>query len=125
MYNSFCWPGLPVEEQAVAARMALYGMSFADIELAVRRQFTKMFADYGFDAGRDIAGIVANRWGHAYVVCPPGFYFGRGGEPAPRERIRAGYGRIRFAHAELLGAQMWEGAVAEGERAAKQLLEVS
>jgi spermidine dehydrogenase len=57
-------------------------------------------------------------------VCPPGFYFGKDGAPAPRERIQAGYGRIRFAHAELQGAQMWEGAVAEGERAAKQLVEV-
>jgi len=124
MYNSFCRPGLPVEEQSVAARMALFGMSFADIEAKVRSQLTKMFADYGFDADRDIAGIVANRWGHAYVVCPPGFYFGKDGAPAPRERIQAGYGRIRFAHAELQGAQMWEGAVAEGERAAKQLVEV-
>jgi len=125
MYNSFCLPGLPVEQQTVAARMKLFGMSFADIELAVRRQFTKMFAPYGFDAGRDIAGIVANRWGHAYVVCPPHFFFGRNDQPAPREVIRAGYGRIRFAHAELEGAQMWEGAVAEGERAARQLIEVS
>lgn len=122
MYNSFCIPGLPVEQQTVAARMKLFGMSFRDIETAVREQFTKMFADYGFDARRDIAGIVANRWGHAYVVCPPHFYFGKDGRPAPRDVIRKGYGRVAFAHAELRGAQMWEGAVAEGERAVAQLL---
>jgi spermidine dehydrogenase len=125
MYNSFCLPGLPVAQQTVAARMKLFGMSFRDIETAVRTQFTKMFADYGFNADRDIAGIVANRWGHAYVVCPPYFYFGENGRPAPRDVIRKGYGRIRFAHAELQGAQMWEGAVAEGERAAGQVLELS
>jgi len=123
MYNSFCRPGIPVDQQTVAARMSLFSMSFADIEGAVRKQFTKMFADYGFDADRDIAGIVANRWGHAYVVCPPHFSFGKDGKPAARDVIREGYGRIRFAHAELEGAQMWEGAVAEGERAAKQVLE--
>ena len=59
MYNSFCLPGLPVAEQAVAARMALFGMYFKDIELAVRSQFTKMFASAGLDAARDIAGITA------------------------------------------------------------------
>ena len=125
MYNSFCLPGLPVAQQTVAARMALFGMSFKDIEFAVRSQFTKMFASAGFDAARDIAAITANRWGHAYVVSPPYFAFGRDGQPAPRDVVRAGYGRIRFAHSELEGAQMWEGAVAEGERAVKQMLEVA
>ncbi len=124
MYNSFCLPGIPVEQQTVAARMKLFSMSFADIERAVRDQFTKMFADYGFDADRDIAGIVANRWGHAYVVCPPHFYYGRNGGPAPRDMVREGYGRIRFAHSELNGQQMWETAVHEGERAVQQLLEL-
>ena len=125
MYNSFCLPGLPVAEQAVAARMALFGMYFKDIELAVRSQFTKMFASAGFDAARDIAGITANRWGHAYVLSPPYFAFGRDGQKAPRDVVRAGYGRVRFAHSELEGAQMWETAVAEGERAVKQLMEVA
>ncbi len=122
MYNSFCMPGMPVEQQTVAARMRLFGMSFRDIEMAVRRQFTKMFADYGFDAERDIAAIVANRWGHAYVVSPPGFYYGRNGKPAPRDVVREGYGRVRFAHSELTGQQMWEHGVSEGERAVKQVL---
>ncbi len=125
MYNSFCQPGLPVEQQTLAARMALYAMSYKDIELAVRRQFTKMFASAGFDAARDIAAITANRWGHAYVVSPPYFAFGKDGKPAPRELIREGYGRVRFAHSELDSAQMWEIAVAEGERAVKQLMQVS
>jgi spermidine dehydrogenase len=125
MYNSFCLPGLPVAQQTVAARMALFGMYFKDIELAVRSQFTKMFASAGFDAARDIAAITANRWGHAYVVSPPYFAFGRDGQKAPRDVVRAGYGRLRFAHSELAGAQMWETAVAEGERAVKQLMEVA
>jgi spermidine dehydrogenase len=34
----------------------------------VREQFTRMFEPYGFDANRDIAGIIANRQGHAYFV---------------------------------------------------------
>ena len=82
MYNSFCNPGMPMPQQATTARMQLFGLSYADVERGVREQFTKMFSPYGFDAKRDIAGIVSNRWGHAYVVSPPGFYYGKHGEPA-------------------------------------------
>lgn len=124
MYNSFCIPGMPVEQQTVAARMRMFAMSYADVERKVKAQFTKMFADGGFDAERDIAGIVVNRQGHAYVVTPPGFFFGKDGQPPPSDVIRQPHGRIGFAHAELLGYQMWEGAASEGERAAKQMLEI-
>ena len=121
MYNSFCLPGMPVEQQTVAARMQMFGMPYAAIEKMVRDQFTKMFGGAGFDADRDIAGIVVNRQGHAYVVTPPGFFFGKDGGKAPSDVIRQPHGRIAFAHSELLGYQMWEGASHEGERAAEQL----
>jgi spermidine dehydrogenase len=124
MYNSFCVPGLPVDQQTVTARMRMFTMPYAAIEKGVRDQFTKMFGAAGFDADRDIAGITVNRHGHAFVVTPPGFFFGKNGEPAPSDVIRKPHGRIAFAHSELLGAQMWEGAVHEGERAAQQLLEI-
>lgn len=125
MYNSFCIPGLPIEQQTVAARMQMFGMSYADIEAKVKRQFTKMFAAGGFDAERDIAGMTVNRQGHAYVATPPGFFFGSNGQPAPADVIRKPHGRIAFAHAELMGMQMWEGAVHEGERAAGQMAEIT
>ncbi len=120
MYNSFCKPGMPIDKQTVAARMHMFSLSYADIEKNVREQFTKMFAAGGFDADRDIAGITVNRQGHAYVVTPPGFFFGKNGKPAPSDVIRQPHGRISFAHAELRGMQMWEGATHEGERAAHQ-----
>lgn len=104
--------------------MQLFGLSFAEIEAGVRAQFTKMFSSAGFDAARDIAGITANRWGHAYVVAPPGFFFGSNGQPARRELLRKRFHRIAFSHSELTGAQMWETAADEGQRAARQLLEV-
>jgi spermidine dehydrogenase len=124
MYNSFCLPGLSAKQQTVTARMKMFAMSYASIEKQVRDQFTKMFGDAGFDADRDIAGIIVNRQGHAYVVTPPGFFFGKDGKPAPSDVIRKPHGRIAFAHAELLGYQMWEGAAHEGERAAQQVLEM-
>ena len=53
-----------------------------------------------------------------------GFFFGKNGNPAPSDVIREPHGRISFAHAELLGYQMWEGAAHAGERAAHQLREI-
>ena len=49
-----------------------------DYERQIRAQFTEMFARSGFDADRDIAGIILNRWGHAYLSPAPGFFFGEG-----------------------------------------------
>ncbi|MEZ5498874.1 MAG: NAD(P)-binding protein [Steroidobacteraceae bacterium] len=124
MYNSFGVPGLPVDKQAATARLRMFSMSYAHIEAEVRAQFTKMFAAGGFDADRDIAGVTVNRQGHAYVVTPPGFYYPKDGGTPVSDVIRKPHGRIAFAHAELLGYQMWEGAAHEGERAAKQMLEI-
>ncbi len=124
LYNSFCLPGVPYPDQCTAARMMLFGMSYSEIEQSVRQQFTEMFADYGFDAKRDIAGIVTNRQGHAYVVDPPGFIYGKDGKPSPLTILAKRHGRVAFAHAELSGAQMWETAALHGQRAAQQLLEI-
>jgi len=116
---------VPFPQQCTAARMQLFGMSYAQIEAAVRERFTTMFGDYGFNAERDIAGIITNRWGHAYVVDPPGFFFGKDGKPAPKDVLRKRFSRLAFGHSELSGAQMWETAAEEGERAGRQILEIA
>jgi len=123
-YIPFPLPGLPFPQQCTAARMQMFALSYAQIEQEVREQFTHMFGDHGFDAGRDIAGLITNRWGHAYVVDPPGFFFGKDGKPAGKDVLSKRFGRLTFGHSELSGAQMWETAASEGERAAKQVLEV-
>ena len=124
LFIPFPIPGVPLAEQAVGSRMQMFSMSYADIERKIREQFSLMFAEFGFDARRDIAGIIANRQGHAYAVSPPGFYFGNQGRKAPSDVIREGYGRVRFGHSELTGHQLWTTAAEEGERAALQLLEL-
>lgn len=125
LYNPFPTPGLPLAQQCTAARMQLFGMTYAQIEAAVHQQFTKLFGDYGFDSRRDIAAIISNRWGHAYAVDAPGFFFGENGKPAPRDVLRKGYGRMAFGHSELSGTQGWETAAGEGERAARQMLDAA
>ena len=121
MYVPFYYPGLAVGEQGSRGRQELLSTSFADYEIMIRRQLTRLFGAAGFDAGRDIAGIVLNRWGHAYVNPQPGFYFGRDGEQAARDVLRQPFERIAFGHSEFNGHQQWAGAVEEGRRGVESL----
>ena len=116
-YVPFVKNGLSLEAQGQAGRTELLSKSFMDYERTIREQMSAMFDHAGFDDRRDIAGIILNRWGHAYVAPGPGFYFGRDGKPAPRDILRKPFGRISFAHSELNGHQNWVSAVEEGRRA--------
>jgi spermidine dehydrogenase len=124
MYVGFPQSGVPIDAQTSGARARLFGTTYADFELQIRRQLQLMFGGAGFNAKRDIAGIVINRWGHAYIAPQPGFYFGTAGGPAPLEVIRERYGRVAFGHSELSGRQSWGRAAQESRRALKQVLEV-
>ena len=123
-YAPFVYPGQSADVQTSMGRMELLTTPFRDFELRIRRQLVNMFGEYGFDPARDIAGIILNRWGHAYLVPEPGFYFGKDGEPAARDVIRRGYGRIRFAHSELAGFQSYQTAVLEAERAVEAVMDL-
>lgn len=115
-------PGLTRKEQGVMGRAEILGASFSDYERQIREQMTIMFSDSGFDPVKDIAGIILNRWGHAYVNPGLGFRFGMNGNIAPPDVIREPYGRIAIGHSELRGHQYWSGAAGEGRRAVEALL---
>ena len=120
----YSYPGYSTEEQGHRGRAEMLGTSFADYERRIREQFTAMFASSGFDAQRDIGGIVLNRWGHAYLNPQPGFFFGTNGQPAPREILRsAPFGRIAFANTDLAGAMDHRYSILEAQRAVGQLLD--
>jgi spermidine dehydrogenase len=119
----FAKPGRPIGEQGSLGRAELLGTSFAQYERTVREQFADMFAPGGFDPRRDIAGIILNRWGHAYVNPQPGFFFGVDGKPAPRDVLRnQPFGRIAFANTDLSGAMDHRNSIREADRAVTQLL---
>jgi len=99
-------------------RAELLSKSYSDYEKEIVEQMTDMFADYGFNAREDIAGIVLNRWGHAYISPQPGFHFGTDGKEAPKEIVKKAYGRIQFGHSELSGYMSHTNALKEGSRAA-------
>jgi len=120
----YCYPGLPLEEQGNRGRAELLSTSFREYERKIREQLTEMFSGSGFDARRDMAGIILNRWGHAYVNPQPGFFFGKDGKPAPRDILRgAPFGRIAFANTDLAGAMDHKTAILEAHRAVGQLLD--
>lgn len=116
--------GLPLPEQGNRGRAQLLSTPFSEYERQIRAQLTDMFSASGFDAARDIAGIVLNRWGHAYVSPQPGFFFGKDGNPAPRTILRAApFGRIAFANTDLSGTPDHRTAIGEAHRAISQLLD--
>jgi spermidine dehydrogenase len=120
-YASFERPGASIAEQALSARTELLARTYREYETLIREQLMRLFGRGGFDARRDVAGIILNRWGHAYVCPAPGFYFGRNGKPAAPDVLRRPVGRVAFANSELHGHQNWHDATAEGKRAVEQL----
>ena len=120
----YSYPGQPTEQQGHMGRAELISTPFREYERQIRQQFTDMFAHSGFDAARDIAGIILNRWGHAYLSPAPGFFFGKDGKPAPGDVLRAApFGRIAFANTDLSGVADHRSSIIEADRAVGQLLD--
>jgi len=123
-FIDFTKPGMPARAQGQLGRAEILSTPFVDYERRMREQMTEMFAGSGFDAKRDIAGIVMNRFGHAFINPQPGFFFGSDGKPAARDALRNGpFGRIAFSHCDLVGAMDHRNAYTESHRAVSQLLD--
>jgi len=123
-YSGVYDAGKPAKEQGEVGRKRLLATSYAEYERQILGQMKFLFEDAGFRAPRDVAGIVLNRWGHARVLQPPGFYYGVNGKASPRQVVEAGFGRIAIAHSELNGHQNATGALAQGKRAAEEILAI-
>jgi spermidine dehydrogenase len=121
----YTYPGKTAEQQGHMGRGEMISTPFREYERQIRRQLTDMFAGSGFDAGRDIAGIILNRWGHAYASPAPGFYFGKDGKPAPGDVLRAApFARIAFANTDLSGTPDHKSSILEADRAVEQVLDL-
>lgn len=117
--------GQAPDAQTALGRMKMLDTPYADIERQIREQMTEVFGPSGFDARRDIAGIVVNRWGHALATPRPGYFYGKEGEPPPVEVIRKPHGRVIFAHSEWRnGVQTTGNAMEEAALGARQALDV-
>jgi len=116
------------EAQGKRARREMIERSFEDYETLIRQELLEVFGDAGFDPAEDIEGIAINRWGHAEVICYPGFAFGSGSseEPTPGVPIYDAakrFGRIAFAHTDLNGYADNQGTTRISKRAVNDLLE--
>src|SRR6202040_231232 len=122
----YSYPGISTEDQGHRGRAEMLSTSFRDYEWRIREQFTVMFGAAGFDAKHDIAGIVLNRWGHAYLSPQPGFFFGKDGNPGPGEVLRkTPFGRIAFANSDLAGIMDHRTSILEAQRAVGQIVDGS
>jgi spermidine dehydrogenase len=120
----YSYPGHTNEQQGHMGRAEMLATPFREYERQIRQQLADLFAHSGFDASRDIAGIILNRWGHAYASPAPGFYFGKDGQPAPGDILRAApFGRIAFANTDLSGMPDHKSSIIEADRAVGQLLD--
>jgi len=71
-----------------------------------------------------MAGLVLNRWGHAYLSPQPGFFFGKDGQPAPGEVLRGNpVGRVAFANSDVTGIMDHRASILEADRAVRQVME--
>jgi len=119
----FANPGRSLAEQVNTGRYQMMTTPFSDYEKQLRDQFDAMFAGQGFESRRDIAGIILNRWGHAYLAPQPGFFFGKNGQPAPGELMRRHpFGRIAFANSDLAGIMDHRASITEAHRAVQQVV---
>ncbi|ABQ67441.1 FAD dependent oxidoreductase [Rhizorhabdus wittichii RW1] len=110
--------------QGALARMDIMQWSYADIERRLRTQMNDIFGPSGFEARRDIAGIVVNRWGHAYSAPRPGFFFAADGSASPQQLLQTPHGRVVFCHSELEGRQSMANAMLQGRRGALDALNI-
>jgi len=102
----------------------LFSVPFREYVRQLRQQFADMFSGSGFNPKTDIAGIILNRRGHAYLTPPPGFFFGKDGRHAPGDLLRAApFGRIAFANTDLSGVADHRSSITEANRAVGQLLD--
>ena len=123
-YVPFYTPGKNIDEQGTIGRGELLGKIYLDYEREIRTHMNDIFGSGGFDARRDIEGIILNRWGHAYIAPEPGFYFGEKNNGGLADPIKKGHGHIFYGHSELGTRMNYRNAIAEGGRAGEQAAKI-
>ena len=112
-----------MRERFRAGRHALYDLTLADFEAKVHDELTRMLGPEGLDAGRDIAAITVNRWGHGYAYPGDPLLDERAGSPAPFEVARTMAGRVAIANADAAWSAFAHVAIDQGARAVRELLQ--
>jgi spermidine dehydrogenase len=104
-------------------RTQLFELGFADFEREIRDELARMLGPGGFDADRDIAGIVVNRWGHGYSYFGDPLLGPDAEEPPPYLAARERAGDVAFANADAAWTPFAHAAIDQAHRAVGDLLD--
>jgi len=113
--------GGTVRQRYRAGREALLAMAFEAFERQIRDELTRMLAPGGFEAGRDIAAITVNRWGHGYSYAGDPLLGTDEGAPYETARMRAG--NVAIANADAGWTPFAHAAIDQAHRAVGDLLD--
>jgi spermidine dehydrogenase len=115
--------GGTVRERFRAGREAMLAMTLEDFEARIHDELTRMLGPGGFDAERDIAGIVVNRWGHGYSYSGDPLLDERSAVPPTWEVARARAGRVAIANSDSVWTPFAHAAIDQAHRAVGELLD--
>ena len=127
MLRTPCLPGAPTErDQHRAGRMELLGTSIETFEGHVRDQLGRSLKGGGFDAQRDIAAIIVNRWPHGYAYEYNPLYdpWDIPESEQPHVIGRQRFGPITIANSDSGAAAYTDSAIDQAHRAVSELLAV-
>ena len=125
MLRTPCQPGLPTErDQHRAGRAELLGTSIETFERHVRDQLDRALKAGGFDAQRDIAAIIVNRWPHGYAYEYNPLYdpWDIPESEQPHVIGRQRFGPIVIANSDSGAAAYTDSAIDQAHRAVGELL---
>jgi len=123
MLRTPCKRGLNQREQNRAGRRELMDTPFSTFERNIRDQLDRMLGGAGFDAARDIEGIVVNRWAHGYAFTPnPLFDPDWKEEEKPWVIGRKRVGRVAIANSDAGASAYTNVAIDQAWRAIGDLL---
>ncbi len=116
--------GLPPREQWRAARHELQAITFETFERNIREQLDRVLGPGGFDAEGDVAGIIINRWSHAYAPGSNELY-----DPDWSHRMdapwvvgRRQFGRITISNSDAAFVSLTNAAWQQSHRCVQELV---
>ena len=116
--------GLPPREQWKAARAELQKITFETFESNIRSQLDRVLGPGGFDAKRDVAGIIINRWSHGYATGSNELY-----DPdyshrmdAPWVIARKQFGRITISNSDAAAVSLTNAAWQQSHRCVNEII---
>ena len=116
--------GLPPREQWKESRSELQEITFETFERNIREQLDRVLGPGGFDAQRDVAGIIINRWAHGYAPGSNELY-----DPDWSHRMdapwivgRRQFGRITISNSDAAWVSLTNAAWQQSHRAVNELI---